>query len=185
MDVLMINLIRITSPILALKIFKDKAYFQSHPQGHYDAGMNFLGVLGQNSNTQPTKVGAKVYFEWDNSKPNSVSPPLPPSVTSHHTPNVLFDFNGSGEHETNNDPRYFLPYGSSGLILKKIELEAQYDEQKLVKEWCNYKKGLYPYVCKLPFTHKYLWQSFKSHIQEVNDSLNTGIPVTISVIYRK
>ena len=181
----MINLTRITSPVLALKMFKEKAYFQSYPQGHYDAGMNFLGVLGQNSNTQPTKRGAKVYFDWDNTTPSSVSPPLAPSVTKHHTPNVLFDFNGSGNHFPNNDPRYFLPYGSNGLILKKIELEPNYDELQIVKEWCDFEKGLYPYLNKLPFSHKYLWQSFKNNLQEVNKSLNAFAPVTISVVHRK
>ena len=45
-------------------------------------------------------------------------------------PNILYDYNGSGEHFQNNDPRYLLPIGSNGLLLNKIEFldsEAEKD----------------------------------------------------------
>ena len=48
-------------------------------------------------------------------------------------PNILYDFNGSGRHFDNLDPRYLLPVGSKGLILKHIVIN---DEDELLRIWC-------------------------------------------------
>ena len=57
----MTDLIHITSPERALNIISKGAYITDNNPGHYDAGMNFLGVLGEYPNTQPTR-GAKVHL---------------------------------------------------------------------------------------------------------------------------
>lgn len=40
-------------------------------------------------------------------------------------PNILYDFNGSGQHFDNPDPRYLLPVGSTGLILKHVVIDNE------------------------------------------------------------
>ena len=68
----MTDLIHVTSPERALNIIREGAYITDNNPGHYDAGMNFLGVLGEYANTQPTR-GAKIHFKWH----GEVSDPLP------------------------------------------------------------------------------------------------------------
>ncbi|EKO3807989.1 hypothetical protein NTE05_005267 [Vibrio harveyi] len=167
---------RITSPVIAMKMIEERTHFANYDNGHYDAGMNFLGVLGENSNTHPTTRGAIVEFEWK----GAVSNPLPPSCTVHHTPNVLYDFNGSGNHFQNNDPRYFLPYGSNGLVIKKVTLEKNYNKQNIVSDWCGYKKGKYRFLSKLPFAENMLFSLFKSELDAINKNLSDET-ITISV----
>jgi len=148
----MILLTHITSPENALSIIYRKAYLTENNTGHYDAGMNFLGTLGEYKNTQPKKRGSKIHCEWH----GITSQPLPFDSYNYHTPNILFDFNGSGNHHPNNDPRYFLPYGSTGLIVKKIELEEGFEEESLVEWWVNLKGGIYPILHRINPLHKYL-----------------------------
>ncbi len=45
-------------------------------------------------------------------------------------PNVLYDFNGSGQHFDNPNPRYLLSIGSTDLILKHVVI---YDENELLQ----------------------------------------------------
>lgn len=47
-------------------------------------------------------------------------------------PNVLYDFNGSGQHFDNPNPRYLLSIGSTDLILKHVVI---YDENELLQIW--------------------------------------------------
>lgn len=157
------NIIHITSPENALAIVSDKAYSTHENLGHYDAGMNFLGVLGEYDNTQPTR-GARIYCEWL----GRVSSPLPHDELNHHTPDILFDFNGSGNHHPNNDPRYFLPYGSKGLIVRKIELEKDFDKESLALWWANQKGWPYTFLHKFSLFHSFLLKKSLEHLQNVN-----------------
>jgi len=143
--------------------------------GHYDAGMNFLGVLGEYANTQPTR-GSKIYLKWH----GKVSDPLPYYSYNYHTPNILFDFNGSGNHYPNNDPRYFLPYGSTGLVVKKIELEGWFDEEDLVEWWLQFKGRLYSFFHDFKVLKPYLVKRALEHLREVNEKLALD-EVTISI----
>ena len=94
---------------------------------NYDAGMNFLGALGEHPNHQLSDRNVKIFCAWD----GEVSQPLKwDDVGVKRQPNILYDYNGSGEHFQNNDPRYLLPIGSNGLLLNKIEFldsEAEKD----------------------------------------------------------
>lgn len=36
-----IKLNRITSPVIAMKMIKERTHFANYDDGHYDAGMNF------------------------------------------------------------------------------------------------------------------------------------------------
>lgn len=173
----MINLVHITSPDRALNIIHSRSYFSKKSSKSYDAGMNFLGVLGEYANTQPIR-GAKIHCEWK----GAVSKPLPYTAYDCHTPNVLFDFNGSGVHFTNNDPRYFLPYNSGGLVIKRIELEDQFNEEALIKKWLEIKGGVHPYLQKIKFLQKYLLKNSLGYLQDVNKKLASE-EVTISVQY--
>tara|TARA_R110001583_G_scaffold30529_1_gene105523 strand:+ start:1022 stop:1549 length:528 start_codon:yes stop_codon:yes gene_type:complete len=171
----MTDLIHITSPERALNIISKGAYITDNNPGHYDAGMNFLGVLGEYPNTQPTR-GAKVHFKWH----GKVSNPLPYDAYKYHDPNILFDFNGSGHHHPNNDPRYFLPYQSTGLVVKKIELEREYNEEALIEWWLQFKGKLYVFFHDFRILKPYLLKKALEHLQEVNYKL-TNEEVTISI----
>lgn len=121
-----VDLVHITSPEVGMEMIASGAYRSFNNFGHYDGGMNFCGVLGQVPNTHPKGQGARLHCKWD----GPVSVPLPPAAYDYHTPNVLFDFNGSGQHYQNKDPRYFLPYGSAVQVLKlecdPMQLEDYY-----------------------------------------------------------
>lgn len=119
------NLRHITSVSNAIAIAQTNMFANGKSIAHYDGGMNFLGVLGENSNTQPNARGAILVCSWD----GAVSQPLRWDTYSVRTPGVLQDFNGSGEHFQNNDPRYLLPKGSTGLRLDQIIIE---DYQQLI-----------------------------------------------------
>lgn len=168
-------LIHITSPENALSILRLKSYFSNNNTGHYDAGMNFLGVLGEYSNTQPTR-GAEIHCEWG----GDVSEPLPPYANSYHTPNKLFDFNGSGNHYTNNDPRYFLPYGSGDLVVKKIVLESGFNKASLVERWAQFKGGIYAFLHRHDLAFNWLLKQALKNLDDVNEQLASK-KVTISV----
>lgn len=163
------DIIHITSPENALSIIIKKAYTTYNNPGHYDAGMNFLGILGEHNNTHPTSRGSKIHCEWL----GKVSCPLPYNATSYHTPNILFDFNGSGYHYPNNDPRYFLPYDSEGLIVRKVELEKDYDKESFTLWWAYQKGWPYTFLHKFKFFHSFLLKKSLKHLQNVNNCLAT------------
>lgn len=171
----MTKLIHITSPERALNIIRMRTYSTNNNFGHYDAGMNFLGVLGEYSNTQPTR-GAKIYCEWHGATSN----PLPFSAYDCHVPNILYDFNGSGNHFYNNDPRYFLPYDSNGVVVKKIELEKEFDEKALINYWAKMQGGFYPFFSQFERFHKWFLKEALLHVKEVNEKLASE-PVIIAV----
>ncbi|MFV7511485.1 hypothetical protein ACNPM2_03720 [Stenotrophomonas geniculata] len=102
----------------------------------YDGGMNFCGVLGPVGNTWPRGRGARLHCKWE----GLISVPLPYEAHDYSTPNVLYDFNGSGNHHQNNDPRWFLPYGSTvvitGLECEPERLEEYYLQRSgLIRSW--------------------------------------------------
>lgn len=168
----MTKLIHITGPYSALRIMSQRAYASKKNYGSYDAGMNFLGILGEYENTQP-KRGVRIHCEWK----GAVSSPLQHDEFNCHTPNTLFDFNGSGNHFPNNDPRYFLPYGSSGLIINKIELESAVDEELrelLVEAWCQLKGGIVLYFYENNLFKKLLQKYALDHLDKVNKMLAHG-----------
>lgn len=162
----MVQLTHITSPENALRMIAMKSYRSYRNPGSYDAGMNFLGILGEYPNTQPTR-GARMTCEWL----GSVSQPLRYDVYNYHTPNVLFDFNGSGKHFRNNDPRYFLPYGSKGLIVKRIELEDNYDRDSSIEWWVTFLGNIYPYLYKTRLFQEHLLRGVLNHLRETNEKL--------------
>lgn len=172
----MIKLIHITSPENALSMISEGAYCTGNNPGHYDAGMNFLGVLGEYKNTQPKKRGALVHCEWH----GKVSAPFSYDQYNYHTPDILFDFNGSGLHYRNNDPRYFLPYGSSGLIVKEVELEKSVELEALVQLCVSQKNCLYSFFHKLAPLQNYLSEKGRERINKLNKRLVSQV-TTISV----
>lgn len=175
----MIKLTHTTSLHVALKIVSKREYRTNNNDRHYDAGMNFLGVLGEYHNTQPTR-GAKLHCEWN----GKYSSPLKPDAYKYHTPNELFDFNGSGKHFPNNDPRYFLPYGSQNLVVVKIEPENNYDEEALIEWWCNFSGGLDLLCYKLKCFKPKLLKKALNYLAEINHELSNK-KVTISIVQGK
>lgn len=171
-----VELIHITSLCSALSIISSRAYLTENPIGNYDAGMNFLGKLGEYKNTRPSVRGVKMHCEWN----GNISEPLPYDAYNCDTANKLFDFNGSGKYFKNNDPRYFLPYNSEGLVVKRIELEKKYDEELLIKDWCYYKGGFTLFFYKLKIFKAILLKRTLDYIQKVNCKLNSDT-FTISI----
>jgi hypothetical protein len=54
----------ITSVSNALLIAETGVFHSGCKAQSYDGGMNFLGVLGENSNTQPRERGAELLCSW-------------------------------------------------------------------------------------------------------------------------
>lgn len=106
----------ITSVSNALSIAKTRIFQSNGAAQSYDGGMNFLGVLGEYSNTQPVARGAELICSWS----GKVSAPLKWDRPIQHKADELLDFNGSGNFHQNNDPRYLLPIGSVGLRIDRI-----------------------------------------------------------------
>lgn len=171
----MIPLIHITSPENALSIVHKKSYLSMKTPGSYDAGMNFLGVLGESGNTRPTR-GAEIHCEWH----GNVSAPLPFNAGNPQTKNLLFDFNGSGKYHINTDPRYFLCYGSTHLIVKKIVLEKEFNQASLVQWYALFKGGIFPFLHRYKFCFTYLLKRAINDLSTVNKQL-TSQNVTISI----
>jgi hypothetical protein len=122
-----------TTPYAALNIAICRQFDCSgRSLGNYDGGMNFLGSLGEVNNHDLHKKTATLSCTWN----GKVSAPLPYEACSERQPNLLCDYNGSGNHFTNNDPRYLLPLGSHGLILNSIDWE---DEAEMLEAWLNLK----------------------------------------------
>lgn len=135
------DLKHITSPFHALKIVQQREFRSFQNPGHYDAGANFLGILGLHPNTCPAADGATLTCTWI----GEVSAPLHWEDRHVFDADVLFDFNGSGAHFQNNDPRYFLPYGSTGLILNKVQIPS---EDALLLAWSSFEKKIVRWVAE-------------------------------------
>ena len=95
----------------------------------YDGGMNFLGILGEVPVHELKNRSATLCFEWM----GEISEPRDTYDIAGMKPNILYDFNGSGRHFDNPDPRYLLPVGSTGLILKHVVID---NEDELLRIWC-------------------------------------------------
>lgn len=57
----------------------------------------------------------------------------------------MFHFDGSGAHVQNNDPRYFLPSGSTGLILNKVQIP---NEDALLLAWSSFENKIVRWVAE-------------------------------------
>jgi hypothetical protein len=122
-----------TTPQAALKIAICRQFYcAGRTPLHYDYGMNFLGCLGEVNNHQLYEKTAILVCTWN----GKVSVPLPYDALSGRQPNLLCDYDGSGNHFSNKDPRYLLPLGSHGLILNSIEYK---DEPEMLEAWLNLK----------------------------------------------
>lgn len=169
------NLKHITRPEIALKI-ADTGTFVSHgSNGHYDGGMNFIGVLGQNQNTQPRGTGATIICEW----PGKVSTPLPYDYPGPKNPNELMDFNGSSQKYSNNDPRYLLPNGSCGLLVKDILFD---NEEKLLEGWCYFKGGIRKRLYKCKVGRGALLFEARRYLARVQKRCQAG-EIKVNVVY--
>ena len=71
----------------------------------YDGGMNFLGTFGEVSVHELGNRSATLCFEWK----GEISESRDTDDIAGMKPNILYDFNGSGRHFDNPDPRYLLP----------------------------------------------------------------------------
>lgn len=156
------NLIHITSPRNALLIARNKEFRSFNNPRHYDAGANFLSTLGEQANTQPVGRGAKLSCTWT----GLVTNPLPNDAYDVHTPNILHDFNGSGAIFRNEDPRYFLPYESDGLILNSIEIQG---DDQLETAWLSLQVGFFTKLfCRNPLAKA------RAELKELNTACASG-----------
>ncbi|SMY34016.1 hypothetical protein [Photobacterium andalusiense] len=160
----MVELIHITSVKIAFDILESTRYKSMYEYGGYDGGMNFLGVLGENANTQPRARGVRLHFIWG----GEVSEPVSYDAYGCNNANVLYDFNGSGNHFRNNDPRYFLPYRSEGLTVEKLEIDS---DQALLEGWCEYKGGIIKKLFSIKLFHSYLMSKAKEHVLQLNKKI--------------
>lgn len=157
------NLKHITSPLQALKIAQQQEFRSFQNPRHYDAGANFLGVLGLNPNTCPAADGATLICTWV----GEVSLPLPWSDRDVFNPGVLFDFNGSGPHFQNNDPRYFLPYGSTGLILNEVQIPSEND---LLDAWSMFENKMVRWVADRGWFRSLRLARAHRGLKQINDA---------------
>lgn len=112
----------------ALQIFRDKCFYSPWELGERDGGMNFLGIQGEQKVHELHFRTATLLFEWQ----GDISPPMREKDYPNVKPNILYDFNGSGNHFPDPEPRYLLPIGSKGLILKSIQID---NEDYLLHTW--------------------------------------------------
>lgn len=145
----------------------------------YDGGMNFLGTLGEVPVHELGNRSATLCFEWK----GKVSEPRAVSDIAGMEPNILYDYNGSGRHFDNPDPRYLLPVGSTGLILKHIVID---DENELLRIWCSRRKI---YYCRyrllksVPGIRNILLHKAWQEIYRINESLRIA-PFEISICHK-
>ena len=143
------NLRHITSADAALAIIFTRTYRTSFEFGHYDGGMNLLGVQGEFSNSlyytrapgQEHTRAAELVCSWDGlvTQPMTILDP-----GARRQLNTLFDYDGSGPHFRNNDPRYILPLGSEGIRVDQLVIhhercfiEALYAKARGFKGWAH------------------------------------------------
>lgn len=161
------NMMHITAVLVAFEMMESCQYRSFNPVGHYDGGMNFLGLLGETQNTQPSLRGATIICSWLGSR----SDPLPPDARSCSQPNLLYDFNGSGDHFQNNDPRHFLPYGSNGLVVDEVRVDS---DEKLLEGWCAMRGRFFQNELILRFFGWWLLVMAKRHLRDLNQRCRSG-----------
>ena len=145
----------------------------------YDGGMNFLGTLGEVPVHELTNRSATLCFEWR----GEISNPRDTHNITGMQPNILYDFNGSGRHFDNPDPRYLLPVGSKGLILKHIVIN---DEDELLRIWCRRRKiynQQYRILIAIPIVRNILLHKAWQEIYRINEECRKNTFV-ISICYR-
>lgn len=131
----------------------------------YDGGMNFLGTLGEVPVHELKNRSATLCFEWM----GEISEPRDTYDIAGMKPNILYDFNGSGQHFDNPDPRYLLPVGSKGLILKHIVIN---DEDELLRIWCSRRKiyyRQYRILNAIPIVRNILLHKAWQEIYQINE----------------
>ena len=131
----------------------------------YDGGMNFLGTLGEVPVHELGNRSATLCFEWR----GEISEPRDTYDIAGMKPNVLYDFNGSGRHFDNPDPRYLLPVGSKGLILKHIVIN---NEEELLRIWCCRRKiyyRQYRILKAIPIVRDILLRKAWQEIHQINE----------------
>lgn len=162
-----VNLRHITFPRIALDIAAHGKFFSFNNLGSYDCGANFLGVLGENNNTCPKGRGATLICTWRGATTNVLHWQEGPA----NVPNVLYDFNGSCAKFINNDPRYLLPYGSSGLALNAIRFDSDND---LLMGWSFWRGGLVAWFYTHGWFKKHMLKVAKTHVAKLNKKCNEG-----------
>ena len=158
-------------PWVALVVSTSGIFHTGGRGKNYDAGANFLGVLGQQANHQIDDRTATLVCKWS----GLVTCPLPYDANDVHTPNVLHDFNGSGDHFSNNDPRYFLPNESSGLVLEGIEFD---NDDELLKGWCLSRNRFFHWLYGLKNRPKWITRRLllaaKHQVKDINAACKAG-----------
>lgn len=142
----------------------------------YDGGMNFLGLLGEVPVHELGNRSATLCFEWK----GEISEPRDTYDIVGMKPNILYDFNGSGQHFDNPDPRYLLPVGSTGLILKHVVID---DEDELLRIWClrrNIYHSKYRLLKNIPILRDVLLHRAWQEIYRINEMCRK-IPFEISI----
>ena len=142
----------------------------------YDGGMNFLGLLGEVPVHELGNRSATLCFEWR----GEISDPRDTYNITGMQPNILYDFNGSGRHFDNPDPRYLLPVGSTGLILKHVVID---DEDELLRIWClrrNIYHSNYRRLKNIPILRDVLLHRAWQEIYRINEMCRK-IPFEISI----
>lgn len=148
----------------AFKIVKNRRFDSPWWPGEYDASMNFLGVQGELKVHELHHRTATLCFEWL----GEVSAPRRKEDYKDLKPNVLYDFDGSGKHFANPDARYLLPVGSSGLILKHIQID---DEDTLLRLWCARNIPMPHRLSKIPMLRQYYLSKAWHEIYTINQHL--------------
>ena len=146
---------------------------------NYDGGMNFLGTLGEVPVHQISDRSATLCFEWK----GEVSIPRSTYDIADMKPNVLYDFNGSGQHFDNPDPHYLLPVGSTGLILKHVVID---NEDELLRIWClrrNIYRRKYRLLKNIPILRDVLLHRAWQEIYRINEECRKNTFV-ISICHR-
>lgn len=165
------NLRHRTYPRLAFIVATSGVFHTGGHDKNYDAGANFLGVLGQKANHQIGDRTATLVCTWC----GSVTNPLPYDAYDVHTPDVLHDFDGSGNHFDNEDPRYFLPNGSSGLVLEGIEFDGN---SELLEGWCLFRSGVFSCLFNLAkrpeWVTRCLLFAAKRQVTAINSACKAG-----------
>lgn len=157
-------------------ILKNKRFDSPWSPGDYDAGMNFLGVQGELKVHELHYRTATLYFEWL----GEVSAPRRKEDYKDLKPNVLYDFDGSGKHFANPDPRYLLPVGSRGLILKHIQID---DEATLLRLWCARNIPMPRQLSKIPILRQRYLSKAWHEIYLINQKLRKE-KLEIDVTYK-
>lgn len=152
----------------------DEGRFKPHSYSphNYDGGMNFLGILGEVPNHQLHDRDAMILCTWN----GRISDPLPYEAGRPYQANILYDYNGSGNHFQNNDPRYILSIGSKNLILNKVDFLKEDSE---IEFW-RHRQTIFTKAYLKFLSNKQLAKWAKEKTTALNNKLD-AFPKTISI----